>query len=134
MTMLGSWNPESERANIAGNIDLQQFIAGGDEHLVVSTCQKLSAEKIAEIIPLMTQSRDFWLTAATDLSTAEILNLMRFFTLAEEQHSALAAGNKSPVIGLNKLLKSRQETLPSDFLQWLKAHSSNRFIPNGSIL
>ena len=47
MTMLGSWNPESERANIAGNIDLQQFIAGGDEHLVVSTCQKLSAEKIA---------------------------------------------------------------------------------------
>ena len=132
--MLGSWNPENERASIASSIDLQPFIAQGEENLVDSACRDLSPETIAEITPLMTQTRDFWLTAAAHFSSAEILNLMRFFTLAEEQHSALAAGNKSPVIGLNKLLKSRHESLPSDFLQWLKAHSSNRFIPNGSIL
>ena len=57
-----------------------------------------------------------------------------FFTLIEMALPEWAAGAKSPVISINKILKSRGHKLEKDMLLWIKQNSDNRFIPNGSPL
>ncbi len=132
---LGTWDPSQDNKKLdATNTDLSAWISAGDAEKVDTTSKALSTEQISALTPLMKQSRAFWASAAESLNKPEIENLIRFFALAEEHNSQLAAGNDSPVIGLNRALKKRGEQLDKDMLIWLRKNSTNRYLPNGSVL
>ena len=80
----------------------------------------------------MQQSKASWHTVARALSNDELIALIRFFTVAESL-PGWQAGNQSPVIWLNQVLKQRGVKLDRTLLQWIKAHSDNRFLPHGQL-
>ncbi|MEZ7985017.1 MAG: hypothetical protein QMB64_04230, partial [Pseudomonadales bacterium] len=75
-----------------------------------------------------------WKNALNDYSETQLIALIRFFTLIEMALPEWAAGAKSPVISINKILKSRGHKLEKEMLLWIKQNSDNRFIPNGAPL
>lgn len=134
---LNTWTPENLFKKItpeATAIALQEYIHIGALDNLEPVIESLTPEQIAGLTPLMKQSIEFWYTTADKLSQEEVIYLIHFFTLAEEKNSSLFAGKHSPVIALNKLLKKRNTPLSKEQLLWIKSHSSNRFLPNGSAL
>jgi hypothetical protein len=134
---LNTWTPENASAKIsADDIEktLLEYIHIGAQQNLEQAIAELSPQQIQALTPLMKQDIAFWHTAADKLGTAEVIHLIHFFTLAEEKNSQLFAGKQSPVIALNKLLKKRNTPLSKEELLWIKSHSSNRFLPNGSVL
>ena len=73
-----------------------------------------------------------WAQAAARLDDAGLLALARFFTLAERL-PGWEAGPRSPVVVLVAELKSR-DAYPAELTAWIKANTSNRFLPYGSLL
>lgn len=132
---INTWSPDSENTDItASALELKEYIDIGASDAIVIAVENLSAKNIHLLTTLIKQDSVFWQTAAKNLSTENIIHLMRFFTLAEEKHSALFAGKEASVIGLNKVLKIRKTPLPKEELLWIKAHTTNRYLPNGSVL
>lgn len=131
---LGNWDPNEAHSQIDVNhIDLDEFIQLGHLEGVEHNCKNLSEVQLKTLEVLMKQGKNFWLQSCEKLPRESITPLIYFFTVAEEQHSQLEAGNNSPVIALNTLLKSRGEHLGKEDLVWIREHSSNRFLPNGSV-
>ncbi len=62
-----------------------------------------------------------------------IIDLIKFFTLAEMTYSGWKAGKKSPVIYLVKILKGRA-VFCDELRKWIKNNSDNRYLPYGSVL
>ncbi len=62
-----------------------------------------------------------------------IIDLIKFFTLAEMTYSEWKAGKKSPVIYLVKILKGRA-VFCNELRKWIKNNSDNRYLPYGSVL
>ena len=87
----------------------------------------------ARLAPLMTAAANDWQAAVADLTSADLVSLVRFLTLAEEAISGWQAGAKSPVISLVKVLKSRGD-YPKELTAWIKANTNNRFLPHGSLM
>ena len=132
---ISSWQPESDLTTVKIETqELDEFVALGHSDVVEKSTKQLTQEQIEKLQIYIKQSRAFWMQQAENISTEKLHNLIRFFTLAEENNSDLYCGNDSPVIAFNKVLKKRSEALDKDFLQWIKSHSTNRFLPNGSIL
>lgn len=132
---ISTWNPAASKKNVtAREINLDSWIVMGEEMHVESQVKQLSSKAIDELTPLMKQETTFWQEAAKEIPSEKILCLIRFFTLAEEIHHQLSAGENSPVIALNRILKSRKQPLSKEMLAWIKKNSTNRFLPNGSVL
>jgi len=93
----------------------------------------LTALERSSMAGLMTAPAKDWQTAAEPLNDDQIESLIRFLTLAEEGIGGWQAGDKSPVIALVKLLK-RRGSYSSSVTRWIKANSSNRFLPHGSLM
>ena len=74
-----------------------------------------------------------WGSAAENLTSGEVVSLIRLFTLAEGRFANWEAGANSPVIVLARLLKTR-DAYPADLTGWIKANTENRFLPYGSLL
>ena len=83
--------------------------------------------------PIMHADKTSWFDKKEQLSTADIIALIKFFTLAEMQLSNWTAEEKSPVIWLTKILRQKGETLDKDLLLWIKSYSDNKFLPNGAL-
>lgn len=81
---------------------------------------------------MMHLSTDDW-AIADNLDDRQIEHLIRFFTLVERDISGWEAGKTSPVIPLVKLLKQRACFTP-EMRKWIKRHTDNRYLPNGSAL
>lgn len=134
---LNTWTPESQLAAISATdtaATLQEYIHIGAQENLEQCIENLSPDQIQALTPLMKQDIGFWHSAADKLSNTEVIHLIHFFTIAEEKNSQLFAGKQSPVIALNRLLKQRNSPLSKEELLWIKSHSSNRFLPNGSVL
>lgn len=82
---------------------------------------------------LMTLGKESWILSAADFSNEELIHLIRFFTLAEQQLEGWQAGAESPVIWLVKVLRQRRAAPDKELLLWIKANSDNRFLPNGAL-
>ena len=67
------------------------------------------------------------------LKDDDLISLVRLFTLLERDLSGWDAGSKSPVIPLVKLLKARGSFDPA-LRKWIKANTSNRYLPHGSAI
>lgn len=93
----------------------------------------LSQLERASMAGLITAPAKEWHEAAQSLSNEQIESLVRFFTLAEEAISGWEAGAKSPVVPLVKVLKARGNYDPA-LTRWIKANTSNRFLPRGSLM
>lgn len=82
---------------------------------------------------IMQLDKETWLAKKDTLTNDEIVSLIKFFTLAEMQFEGWSAEEKSPVIWLTKLLRHKGSVLNKELLLWIKAHSSNKFLPNGAL-
>jgi hypothetical protein len=94
----------------------------------------LSAHEIARLAPFARQQGAVdWAQLAQGLESAQIVALVRLFTLAESAFPAWESGPRSPVVPLVALLKSRA-AYPSELTRWIKTNTSNRFLPYGSLM
>ena len=83
---------------------------------------------------IMHAKQAIWEETLQSFSDDQLVSLIRFFTIAEMQLNGWQAGNESPVIAINQILKSRGNKLDKAMLMWIRENSSNRFIPNGAVL
>ena len=92
---------------------------------------RLTADEVAALVPAITHAG--WSTVAQDLSTQDLVALIRLFTLGEGQFSSWQAGAKSAVIKLAGVMKARKEMTP-ELTAWIKANTDNRFLPYGDLM
>ncbi|MDZ7685222.1 MAG: hypothetical protein U5O39_09680 [Gammaproteobacteria bacterium] len=129
----GVWEPGKPEPTAAPDVArLREFVriirATGGEQLT----DALSATEIEANAPLMRLEASAW-QVADELETAELEELIRFFTLAEMQLPGWDGGKDSPVVSLVQLLRRRDAFTP-ELRKWIKANSDNRFLPYGSAL
>ena len=132
---LGSWDPDAEKAASDLHIDLhqlQRFIrwARGDQLDQLATL--LSGDERQTLSGLMHMDGSHWQQVAESHNDDDLLQLIRFFTIAEAL-PGWEAGETSPVIPLAKSLRQRGTRLDREYLQWIRAHSKNRFLPYGPL-
>lgn len=132
---IGTWSadPAASQSITVSEQLLQSFIALTEQQQLDDLSQQLSAQEQADYALLMRQNLAFWQPHVQELSDAEIIALMKFFTKAE-QLPGWDAGDQSPVIALGKILKQRGTGINKELSLWIKANSNNRFLPHGSLL
>jgi hypothetical protein len=134
---VSSWSPSATKplstdgSTVENLLNLIDNISSLD--VLTKTVSALSVEEVNSFIPLMKQPAEFWQELCADFSLPKLKNLIFFFTFAEDQFAVLEAGNNSPVIAINKLLKAQKTPLSKDELLWIKSHSRNHYLPNGSV-
>lgn len=126
---LGSWEPPSNNTAIDTE-KLEVFANANLDNLT----EDLTASDIQSYGYLMQLGTEAWRPVANNLDDQMCLDLIRFFTVAEEVLTGWEAGADSPVIALNKELRSRGKPLTKDMLVWIRNHSKNRYLPNGPIM
>lgn len=82
---------------------------------------------------LMVRDLADWDGAVAELEADELVDLVRFFAVAEAQLPGCEAGKRSPAIACARALRARG-AYPSALTPWLRRHSNNRFLPYGSLL
>ena len=92
---------------------------------------RLTADEVTALAPAVTHVG--WSAVAQDLSTEDLVALIRLFTLGEGQFSSWQAGAKSAVIKLARVMKARKEMTP-ELTAWIKANTDNRFLPHGDLM
>ena len=127
---IGVWEPQSPSCltlshiqsvlSVVKDIEMNELASTLDDSFITSNSRLMHLDKPS------------W-QEATHLSFVEIEVLIRFFTLAEMQLPGWDGGNRSPVIYLAKILKTRGE-FSTELKKWVKANTDNRYLPNGSVL
>jgi hypothetical protein len=90
-------------------------------------------EEIARYAPLMRLTPERWSEVAQTLSVTQIESLIRVLTIGEMKLPGWEAKAKSPVIPLVAELK-RRGSHRKELTAWIKAHTTNRFLPYGSLM
>ena len=136
----GTWDPSSNTSKLDINIDpasladlLKRFLALAENNQLGDLMIQMSEQDKSQFA-IMQADLALWQNALSDYSEAQLIALIQFFTIVEMALSEWVAGAKSPVISINKILKSRGHKLDREMLMWIKQNSDNRFIPNGSPL
>jgi len=126
---LGVWKPASEQMLSMTGLKglLEQLPVDALQSLDGLTADAFEAQR--GWIKLPAQS---WALSET-LSSDQIRQLIRFFTLAEYHWAGWEAGKLSPVIPLVVQLKQR-DAFDAAFRRWIKSNTDNRYLPNGAIL
>ncbi|MFB1002319.1 MAG: hypothetical protein QMC22_07245 [Pseudomonadales bacterium] len=132
----GTWDPGSKTSKLDVNIDpalLQRFLVLAVNNQLSDLANDIDEQDKSQFA-IMQADLTQWKNALNDYSETQLIALIRFFTLIEMALPEWAAGAKSPVISINKILKSRGHKLEKEMLLWIKQNSDNRFIPNGAPL
>ena len=129
MTDVGVWNPKEPAADAAPHLPLLRKAAANLD----APDFGLSEKELADLAPATRLAFDAWERVAQDVGSKELIEWVRFFTLAEAHLAAFAAGAKSAVVPLARTLRQRGD-YPSSLTGWIKANSTNRFLPHGSLL
>lgn len=128
----GTWNPDAaaptppDATLLAHAAELGR---AGAESFPEQADPALSA-----LQPWMRRRQPDWAPHLSSLSSATIIELVRFFTLAEQHWAGWEGGDRNPVVWLCKELKTRGEFPDAELTQWIKAHTDNRFLPYGNPL
>jgi hypothetical protein len=131
---VGVWQPGDDRKN-EGSVEgqlLERLIACARQVEDTVSPELLEAHALAGESGVMSLDATAWVDAE-QLRTEDIIALIRFFTLVEMQVSGWDSGKRSPVIPLVKVLKGR-DSFDRELRQWIRASTSNRYLPNGSAL
>ena len=136
----GTWDPSSNTSKLDINIDpasladlLKRFLALAENNQLNDLATQMSEQDKSQFA-IMQADLALWQNTLSDYSEAQLIALIQFFTIVEMALPEWVAGAKSPVISINKILKSRGHKLDREMLIWIKQNSDNRFIPNGSPL
>jgi hypothetical protein len=130
---LGTWTPENEAPDTVDPQWLRRCIQLVEQGHLQDLGAALDEAEQTRHAPLMRADEETWRPALETLDEAELLQLVKFFTVAEMQLPNWEAGERSPVIWINRLLRQRGSALPRELLQWIREHSDNRFIPYGAL-
>ena len=93
---------------------------------------QLSSEQVESLRSIYFISADAWYEFGENRPDIELVNWIKVLTLCPEQYPGFDLGARSPVIPLVRVLR-RRNTYPSDLTSWIKQHSTNRFLPHGSL-
>jgi len=132
----GTWDPSSNTSKLDVSIDpalLQRFLVMAENDQLSDLATQIDEQDRSQFA-IMQADLTQWKAALNDYNEVQLIALIRFFTLVEMALPEWAAGAKSPVISINKILKSRGHKLEKEMLLWIKQNSDNRSIPNGSPL
>ena len=131
-----TWSPQNKpsKPTEISQQWLKQFIQYSENNQLEKMDALIPSEEQKIISGLMQLGLDSWRPAVNTYTDEQIIHLIRFFTLTETRLPDCEAGDKSPVISLAKVLKSRGLRIEKDLLLWIRANSNNRFLPHGSIL
>lgn len=129
---IGAWEPKP-----AANSERKKIHRATLERLMVAVqgsaiAKDLSTEDRGASY-LMGLPAQQWLEESAAWSSAQLWQLIQFFTLAEMQLPDWHAGAESPVIPLARALRQRETPLTKTQLQWIKQHSNNRYLPYGPL-
>jgi glycerol-3-phosphate O-acyltransferase len=132
---IGEWQPDSSNQQTAiDTAKLEALIAISHQGQLLELANQLGDSEQQWLAHAMHARRDSWLQAAGDMSSDDLIHLMKALAIAEMNIAGCTVGEKSPVIYLNRLLKQRGAALCRQDLLWIKQHSNNRFLPNGPVL
>ena len=128
MSDVGSWDPK------AGALDQRQIerIRKGSEHLDADDFGLSEIER-GLLVPVMAIDPEAWQAPVENVDSKELIEWIRFFTLAEMRLPGFDAGARSPVVALARVLRGRGD-YPDDLTAWIKANTDNRFLPHGSLM
>ncbi len=128
MTDVGVWQPDALKLDAA----VVARLVGAAAHLDDADLG-LSAQEITQFAFVMQRGADDWRPLLSDVADAQLVQLTKFFTLAEMQLAGWEALSRSPVIPIVSELR-RRKCYPDDLTAWIKARTTNRFLPYGSLL
>lgn len=126
-----TWVPAQATPDVIAPLALEKMIAAG--HNDKPNITILADGTIDTCRYLMQKDLPFWQKNTESLNETDMIALIRFFTVAEEADTRWHGGETSPVIYINKILRKRGHKLDKNLLLWIKANSSNQFLPNGPI-
>lgn len=126
---LGTWDPTSASEPTLDGPTLARLLAAAETD---ADDFGLSPSDIAELAPV-TRDGAAWKGQLDSLSDAQLTALIRLLVVGEMRFDAWKADAKSPVIVLTAELR-RRGGYPDELTAWIKAMSSNRFLPWGSLL
>ena len=126
----GQWQPQASQP-------ISQSVLHELIHLAqtaIDTLSEQASEAVIHQYPyLIGQDRTSWQQATAELSLDQIIALIQFFTCAETLFPSWHCGPRSPVIHLVAILKQRNAFPGRSLTQWIRAHSTNRYLPYGAI-
>lgn len=93
----------------------------------------LTQDEIDVLRAAVHSDRAAWVKFAENETPETIVAWIHVLTVAEREISGFETGKRSPVLVLISLLKQR-EAVPADLFQWIKANTTNRFLPYGDLL
>lgn len=133
---VGSFDPSNKNSTSDVNpADLLEF-SKASESLELENFG-LDELAIARLAPLARHAPGSggadWAQVVESMDNSAIIGLIKLFTLAESRLSGWESGAKSPVVALAAVLRG-QEAYPKELTSWIKANTSNRFLPYGSLM
>jgi hypothetical protein len=129
MAGVGSWDPAKHVTVDASAVS--RLCLADDE--IEAPNLGFTPEEIARYAPLMRLPPERWSEVAQTLSVTQIESLIRVLTVGEMKLPGWEAKAKSPVIPLVTELK-RRNAHRKELNAWIKAHTTNRFLPYGSLM
>jgi hypothetical protein len=130
MTNVGVWQPDEHCVTLDARLL--------DRLLAAAACLdrpefSLNAAEMQRYAALMRLPAANWTPFVALASAAQLVALVKFFTLAEMRLPGWEALARSPVIPFVAELK-RRGSYPGELTAWIKANTTNRFLPYGSLL
>ena len=126
---IGVWKPAKDQPLDEPSV---RSLLGALPSEPLETIAGLAASDFLTYRFMVTEDRAAW-SVAEQLSKAQIEQLVRFFTLAEQAWSGWEAGKLSAVIPLVSRLKL-QSGFDPELRRWIKKNTDNRYLPNGAAL
>lgn len=126
------WDPQATPVKITPEL-LSRFISLGEHADNKNLGEMLNQDEQMQYAPLMRLAHKQWCHQTKTLDANQLWQLIRFFTIAEMKLSGWRADEHSPVIAIARVLKDKGNPLDREQLLWLRAHSDNRFLPNGKV-
>lgn len=132
---VGAWKPAATlgQAHVGALDEAARVVAEGVAPDVGSAALRGvgddRAEYLREVVHAEPAERQQWLA---QFESERLVGWLRILTLAEDALPGCAAGAKSPVIQIARLLRER-DAYPPNLTPWIKTVSKNRFLPYGSL-
>jgi len=127
---VGVWEPG--KSIFVSTEQLQKLVSQVSEIDLAQLTSTVDNEFIDGNAWMMRLGESAW-QVADSLPVEDLVNLARFFTLAEMQLPGWEGGKQNPVVYLVKILKSRDE-FSADLRKWIRANTDNRYLPYGAVL
>lgn len=134
---IGSWTPENNETTDSyqpSEHTLRLFIELSRQNKLETLQAHMPKEQIEKEYKVMKLAMGDWQNLVSPFDNDDLYQLIQFFTRAEMLLPGWEAGAESPVVWITKILRQRKSPLGKEQLQWIKSHSTNRFIPNGALI